>query len=94
MAKKAVKTVQNYGIFDGDFAECIESGENLPQTLSIVAQLKAIQAVQLIETLTAKTIHGVHYQTCLAPGNDTEECHAWLIDGRVRAEMEALVIAA
>ena len=59
MAKKAVKTVQRCGIFDGDLAECIESGEGLPQTSSIVAQLKAAQAVQLLETLTAKTIHGV-----------------------------------
>ena len=93
MAKKAVEMVQRYGILDGDLAECIESGEGLLQTSSIVAQLKAAQAVQLLETLTAKTIHGVYYQTCLAPGNDTEGCHAWLTDGKVRAEMEALVVA-
>ena len=94
MAKKAVETVQSYGIFDGDLAECIESGEHLPQISSIVEQLKAAQAIRLIETLTAKTIHGVYYQTCLAPENDTAGCHAWLMDGRVRAETEALVVAA
>jgi len=30
----------------------------------------------------------------MAPGNDQDGCHAWLTDGRVRAETEALVIAA
>ena len=88
MAKKAVETVQRYSIFDGNLAESIESGEDLPQISSTVEQLKAAQAVQLNETLTAKTIHGVYYQACLAPGNDTEGCHAWLMDGRVRAETE------
>jgi len=40
MAKNANETVQKYRILDGNLAESIKSGENLPQTLSTVEQLK------------------------------------------------------
>ena len=36
----------------------------------------------------------IHYKNCLALGIDYEGCQAWLTNGRVRAETEALVVAA
>jgi len=46
----------------------------------------------MVDRFFAKAIHGVYYQTCMVPGNNQNGCHAWLTDGRVRAETEALVI--
>ena len=36
----------------------------------------------------------MYYENCLAPGIDYEGCNAWHTDGKVRAKMEALVMAA
>jgi len=69
-------------------------GRGLPRPSEVVDKLKAVQAVDIVDRLYLKTIHRVYYQTCMAPGNYQDGCHAWLTDARVRAETQALVIAA
>ena len=73
----------------------LRSGEAIPNTREGVLELKAAQAVQLVSTLTAKSIHKVYFQQASsAKGVDTEGTFGWLSDGRFRAETEGLVIAA
>ena len=93
IVKLAICTLQKYGLAESDLVKSIEEGRGLPQPKEVVDKLKAAQAVDMVDRLCAKAIHGVYYQTCMAPGNDQDGCHAWLTDGRVRAETEALVIA-
>ena len=60
-----------------------------------ILQLKAVQMVKLVGTLTAKPIHKVYYQQASsAEGVDTKGTFTWLSDGRLWAETEGLVIAA
>ena len=93
IVKLAAHTVQKYGI-EGDLAGSIESGIGLPEAMMVTNQLKAAQAIKLIKRLRNKTIHGVYYQNSMAPGIDYEGFHTWLTDGTVRAETEALIVAA
>jgi len=85
IVKLAVHMVQKYGI-EGDLAGSIKSGTGLPEATVVTNQLKAAQAIKLIERLRNKTIHCVYYQNNVAPGIDYEGCHTWLTDGRVRAQ--------
>ena len=61
----------------------IEEGRGLPQPREVDDKLKVAQTVDMVDRLCAKAIHGVYYQTCMAPGNDQDGCHAWLTDRRV-----------
>ena len=61
---------------------------------SALRRVKTAQMEALQETLCRKKIHGVFFQQCLKPGWDTSGSHAWLKDGRLRADTEALIFAA
>ena len=56
--------------------------------------LKRAQFDTLTASLEAKTIHGVFYKQCQEEGWDTLGSHAWLLDGRVQAQTEGLIVAA
>ena len=56
--------------------------------------VKTAQMGALQETLCQKRIHGVFFKRCLEPDWDTSGCHIWLSDGRLRADTEALIVAA
>ena len=75
-----------------------ESGVYLdqePVPLRQVSKLvKTAQMEALQEMLCQKKIHGVFFKQYLEPNRDTLGSHIWLSDGRLRAETEALIIAA
>jgi len=71
----------------------IKSGAGLPVATTMMNQLKVVQAIKLVKSLRSKMIHGVYYENSLAPRINYEGCRAWLTDGRVRAEKEALIDA-
>jgi len=75
IVKLIVHTVQKYGI-DGDVAGCIVSGTGLPEAMMVTNQVKAAQAIKLIDRLRNNMTHGVYYQNSVAPGIDYEGCHA------------------
>ena len=56
--------------------------------------LKEAQYSELTASLESKIIHGVFYKQCQEEGWDTSGSHAWLLDGRVQAQTEALIMAA
>ena len=69
-------------------------GEAIREVREGMLQLKAAQACELARSLTAKPIHRVYYlQASESEGVDTEGTFAWLRDGRLWVETEALVIA-
>ena len=75
-----------------------ESGVYLDQELvpprQVSKLVKTAQMEALHETLCQKKIHGVFFKQCLEPNHDTSGSHIWLSDGHLRAETEALIIAA
>ena len=56
--------------------------------------LKEAQYEGLTVSLERKTIHGEFFKQCQAEGWDTLGSHAWLLDGRVQARTEAMIMAA
>ena len=56
--------------------------------------LREAQKEQLEGTLSAKVIHSVFSNQCRQDGWDFAGSHAWLTDGRLRAQNEALIVAA
>ena len=55
--------------------------------------LKEAQYCELTASLESKIIHGVFYKQCQEEGWDTSGSHTWLLDGRVQAQTEALIMA-
>ena len=49
---------------------------------------------ELTVSLERKTIHRVFFKQCQEEEWDTSGSHAWLLDGRVQAQTEALIMAA
>ena len=63
-----------------------------PRQVSKMVKTAQMEALQ--EALCQKKIHGVFFKQCLEPDRDTSGCHIWLSDGRLRADTEALIVAA
>ena len=60
----------------------------------VMRLLKEAQFDELTVSLERKTIHGVFFKQCQEEGWDTLGSHAWLLDGRVQARTEAMIMAA
>ena len=65
-----------------------------PPPKDLVKDLKRRQMEKLRERLQGKKMHGTFFSQCLSEGWDTKGSHAWLKEGRFRAETEAMMIAA
>ena len=74
------------GMFDSD-------GKAVSQRL-LLRLLREAQYSELTASLESKIIHGVFYKQCQEEGWDTSASNAWLLDGRVQAKTEALIMAA
>ncbi len=61
---------------------------------AVKRQLERAQQEKLVQRLESKSIHGVHERETKMPGVNTIASHRWLVQGRLRAETEAMVIAA
>ena len=60
----------------------------------LVLMAAKAQEQQLLDTLRAKTIHGVFMKTSQRDTRDFKLAHRWLKRGKQRAETEALIVAA
>ena len=78
--------VTEEGLFDSD-------GKAVSRR-HVMRLLKEAQYEGLTVSLERKTIHGVFFKQCQAEGWDTLGSHAWLLDGRVQARTEAMIMAA
>ncbi len=60
----------------------------------IKRQVERAQQEKLVQRLEGKSMHGVHEKQTKMPGVNMIASHRWLVQGRLRAESEAMVIAA
>ena len=60
----------------------------------VMRLLKEAQFDELTVSLERKTIHGVFFKQCQEEEWDTLGSHAWLLDGRMYARTEAMIMAA
>ena len=74
------------GVFDLD-------GKAVSRRL-LLRLLREAQYSELTVSLESKIIHGVFFKQCQEEGWDTSGSHAWLLDGRVQAQTETLIMAA
>ena len=60
----------------------------------IQAMIKAEQMERLRDQMVQKRLHGVFYNQMLHPSTDKKATTRWLCEGKLRAETEAIIIAA
>ena len=98
MLQKKLRDMEKYNLLEkaGEILQKYEDTEHLTPRGNlesetpkhIVKSLKEAQRKRLKDRLSEKKLHGIFTNQTLKPESDLKGTHAWLRDGKLRAETE------